>query len=372
MVGGVAADKAGAQDYDLFLKLSEQAEKIIHIPEILYHWRASETSTSINHSQKEYADEAGRLAVTAAIERREIEAKVLPTDLKFFYRTQRDLFLMPLVSVVIYWDQQDQEPASWLKNLISTTAYTNYEVILLYDAGTDMDSLNVYLMSIDQPVKPFAVTELQGIATLYNTALQYCDGDYVAFLSSDVEVTNETWLSALLEYCQRPDTGAVWGHLQCQNSELVELAPLPDIRNTAAWYYSRYLQQASILLNGLQCPQNTWSVAWECCVVQKEALDRCGGLAFDEFPDLFAIHDLCFQFLERGLNIYYTPYCRMAWRADARRFDQAALNDSWTTEKLAFQKKWHQTLQQGDPFFNTGILQASDINPDDFQQWFAG
>ncbi|MFH0785624.1 MAG: glycosyltransferase [Pseudomonadota bacterium] len=371
-VGGVAVDMAGAQDHDLFLKLSEHAEKIAHIPEILYHWRASETSTSINHQQKEYADAAGRLAVAAAVDRRGLHAKVLPTDLKFFYRTRRELCQLPLVSVVIYWDQQDEEPTAWLENIVSITAYTNYEIVLLHDTEMEMAGLHAHLATLDQPVKTLAVAGLQGLARLYNQALECCDGEYIAFLGSDVEITEGTWLSALLEYCQLPDTAAVFGHLQCSNASLVEPTPLPDIHSQSAWYYSRYLQQASILLNGLQCPQNTWMVAWECCVVQKEALEQCGGFAGDIFPDLFAIHDLCLQFLERGLQMYYTPYCSMEWRANARRFDEDVLHESWTAEKQEFQKKWQRYLLQGDPFFNTGKLQEGNIRLDDFQLWFGG
>ncbi len=40
-IGGCDSACDGAQDLDLFLKLSEQAENIIHIPQVLYHWRAS-------------------------------------------------------------------------------------------------------------------------------------------------------------------------------------------------------------------------------------------------------------------------------------------------------------------------------------------
>ena len=80
----------GAQDLDLFLKLSEQAENIIHIPQVLYHWRASAASTSINHDQKNYADEAGRKAVANALARRGESAEVLFTDLKFYYRAKKN------------------------------------------------------------------------------------------------------------------------------------------------------------------------------------------------------------------------------------------------------------------------------------------
>ncbi len=371
-VGGLTADRAGAQDYDLFLKLSEQAAKIGHIPEVLYHWRASETSTSINHSQKEYAEEAGRQSLVAALERREIEAEVLPTELKYFYRTQRALYLLPLVSLVIYWDQQDQGPTTWLKQLIATTDYSNYEVILLYDRGTVIDGLSAYLLSLDQPVRPVEVVEGQGLATLYNLALQHCDGDYVAYVSSDVAITDRLWLSTMLEYCQMPDTGGVCARLHGDRPENAEPKPLPDLDNQSPWYYARYLQQASTLLNGLQCPQNIWSAAWECCVLNKEALDRCGGFAAADFPDIFAIHDLSFQLVERGLQIYYTPFCQVEWRADARRFTREDRHDAWIGEKLVFQKKWRQALLQGDPYFNKGKLQEGMIPLADFQEWFAG
>jgi O-antigen biosynthesis protein len=371
-IGGLAEERDGAQDYDLFLKLAEQAGRIVHIPEVLYHWRASETSTSINHSQKEYADEAGRASVAAAFARRGIEAEVLHTDLKYFYRTQREQYILPLVSLVVYWDQVDRDPADWLEHLIAVTAYRNYEIILLHDRGDALDSLHRCLLASDQPIKAVEVDPIQGLAVLYNQALQHCDGDYVAFVSSDVAITDGSWLSAMLEYCQTPDTGAVCGRLQDENSGLVELAPAPDIHRQSAWYYARYLQQASILLNGRQCPQNIWSAAWECCVISKEALDRCGGFTADRFPDLYAIHDLSFQLGGLGMQVYYTPYCQVEWRADARRFGQERRLDLWAAEKLAFQEKWRQTLLQGDPFFNRGRLQEEGLPLADFQRWFAG
>ena len=107
-------------------------------------------------------------------------------------------------------------------------------------------------------------------------------------------------------------------------------------------------------------------------MVNKEALDRCGGFAASDFPDLFAIHDLSFKLLERGLHIYYTPYCQVDWRADNRWIAQEERHESWAAEKLRFQKKWRNLLQQGDPFFNRGKLLEAQISVEDFQDWFAG
>ena len=44
-VGGFRAGFDGAQDYDLVLRVTERARKVVHIPEVLYHWRIVEGST---------------------------------------------------------------------------------------------------------------------------------------------------------------------------------------------------------------------------------------------------------------------------------------------------------------------------------------
>ena len=38
----------GSQDYDLYLRLTEKAHKIVHIPHLLYYWRSSPTSVASN------------------------------------------------------------------------------------------------------------------------------------------------------------------------------------------------------------------------------------------------------------------------------------------------------------------------------------
>jgi len=57
----------GAQDYDLVLRAVAQIlpweRDIVHIPKVLYHWRSHPGSTSENPGSKQYAYEAGRLAL---------------------------------------------------------------------------------------------------------------------------------------------------------------------------------------------------------------------------------------------------------------------------------------------------------------------
>src|SRR5690606_32657433 len=54
-VGGFRPGYEGAQDWDLFLRVSRQTSNIHHIPTVLYSWRKSENSTAQQPSAKDYA-----------------------------------------------------------------------------------------------------------------------------------------------------------------------------------------------------------------------------------------------------------------------------------------------------------------------------
>ena len=67
----------GAQDYDLVLRASERARRIVHIPQVLYHWRMHPLSTAANTDSKRYLIEAGRKALAEHLERMKTPAAVV-------------------------------------------------------------------------------------------------------------------------------------------------------------------------------------------------------------------------------------------------------------------------------------------------------
>ena len=62
-------DYDGSQDHDIVLRLTQKAERIVHIPKILYYWRVHKASVAGNIGAKPYATNAGIRAVMAAYER---------------------------------------------------------------------------------------------------------------------------------------------------------------------------------------------------------------------------------------------------------------------------------------------------------------
>lgn len=65
----------GAQDYDMLLRAIDQPNvQIVHVPRVLYHWRAAATSTAREFSVKPYVLQAGEKALNDHLLRNKLQA----------------------------------------------------------------------------------------------------------------------------------------------------------------------------------------------------------------------------------------------------------------------------------------------------------
>jgi hypothetical protein len=75
-LGGFRSAFDGTQDYDFVLRLCERTDRIAHVPEPLYHWRAHASSTAGGDQAKPYAYTAQPGAIRDHLRRRGIDAEV--------------------------------------------------------------------------------------------------------------------------------------------------------------------------------------------------------------------------------------------------------------------------------------------------------
>lgn len=87
-VGGFRVGYEGAQDYDLFLRITAKIKDshIYHIPKILYHWRMIAGSTAAVMTNKNYAFGRGKKALQEYFDKKKISCKVgrVP-ELPYYY-----------------------------------------------------------------------------------------------------------------------------------------------------------------------------------------------------------------------------------------------------------------------------------------------
>lgn len=364
---GCDSEMNGAQDHDLFLKLAEQAKRITHIPEILYHWRASKSSTSINHSQKEYADEAGRKSVANALARLGIAGEVQYTELKFFYRPRRFLPQDLIVTVLVHWQRAMDEFKPWLTRLMASAGATIDQLVVAVGSPAWIETVQRTGMEIGVETDCLAVPKNTSPAVAYNGAVDRIRGEFVAFVDCLVESPCASWLTALLEYGGQEKAGLVGGRIDYP-PEPPEVTPIPDCSITSPSYYARFLANCSVLMNGLHCPQEVRSVTGELCLIRTAVLREAGGFNAADYPSLFFIQDLAFRLNRQGKIHIYTPYCSstLSSRPDSREPHISA------QEKECFQRQWFDLLSQGDPFYNTGLLTDRRLSLAAFQAWLTG
>jgi len=371
-VGGCRDELNGAQDLDLLLKLSEQADAVIHIPEILYHWRASKSSTSINHSEKHYADEAGRKSVAHALARRGIAGEVLFTDWKFFYRPQRNIISELPITLIVNWEWPEDGLVDWLKNLLSSAGYSVTQVILLVARQPSASLLNACkIITPSETLCRFFPDPLAAAAKLQMVSADI-KGELVAFISGNLYDFSDNWLSALVEYGQLPEVGMVGGKIEYAEDESTAVTPLADCTNRAAEYYLRFFNDCSVLMNGRQCPQEVLSVAGELFLVRRHLLFTQDDSQWSTFPLLFAFADFSLHLHNQGKRNIYTPHCRASHRQPCQTLCRDITESDLQKETIRFQNKWHDLLLAGNPFYNDRILSDADLSVDEFRHWLCG
>ena len=104
-VGGFRVGFEGSQDLDLLLRCAELVDtsQIRHIPRILYHWRASSTSTAseAGRETKPYTWEAGARAIQQHLDRRGVQATIRPVIGQYYQVEYATPSPAPKVAVII-------------------------------------------------------------------------------------------------------------------------------------------------------------------------------------------------------------------------------------------------------------------------------
>jgi len=99
-IGGFRSRTDGAQDWDLFLRVTELTQHVERLPHILYHWRIHERSTSSGMQAKPYAEKAQLLCIQEALDRRKLAAKIKKRGDHYLFVEWADVARIPLHIII--------------------------------------------------------------------------------------------------------------------------------------------------------------------------------------------------------------------------------------------------------------------------------
>lgn len=356
--GGEDSRYDGAQDFDLILRLSEKAEKIHHIPKVLYVWRSHEQSTAGDISAKPYAIEAGAAAIAAQLERLGRQGKVEPQpNAPGSYRVRYALGAQPLVSILIPNKDHIEDLRRCLDSLAAKAGYEPIEVLVIENNSTDPQTFDFYrdelprygfcrLVTYEGPFNYSAIN---------NFGAQQAKGEHLLLLNNDIELLTDGFIRELLMFSQRADVGAVGAKLYYPDDRKIQHAGVfIGIGGSAGHSHKGVPGDDLGSMYRLSTVQNMSAVTGACLMVKASLYRELGGLDEKNFAVSYNDIDFCLRLRERGLLNIFTPYAQaLHYESKSRGLDTQGENARrYTAERERFREKYAELLQKGDPYYN--------------------
>lgn len=144
-LGGFRSEYDGSQDHDIILRMTEEIDKIVHIPKILYHWRIHRDSTAKIPEAKPYTIQAGIRAITDHLNRVGLEPEVVKEGkVKATYEVEYKVKGTPKVSIMI----PNKDGIDILKvcvdSILKKTTYPNYEINIIENNSEKQETFDYY------------------------------------------------------------------------------------------------------------------------------------------------------------------------------------------------------------------------------------
>lgn len=335
-LGGFRSEYDGSQDYDLYLRATEIASHVGHVPLPLYTWRKISGSVAHDQAAKPYAYSAAKAALRAALRRRGVDATVEDGLFVGSYRVRHRLRNSPRIDIVIPTrDRRDLlEPC--VTSIREKSTYEHYRILIIDNGTTDAETVD-YLEDIDTPVLPFEGNF--NFAAMMNQAARESTAEVLVFLNNDTRIISPGWLEAMLEHALRPQIGPVGARLLHSDGRVQHEGIVVDLKTGPVNVdYKGYFRLG-------ECVRNCSAVTAACMMIRSELFHELEG--FDEaFPVAFNDVDFCLRAAEKGYLTVYTPFALLY-------HDEGSTRGSGNpVEHLdLFRRRW-RAYESGDPYHN--------------------
>ena len=358
-VGGWSKGLEGAQDYDLYLKVLEHTNKIAHIPKILYHWRKIAGSTAEEFSSKDYAQKAGREALSRAIKRRGIKASVKDGILAGTYKVEYELLSEPLISIIIPFKDKPELLRKAIGSILEKSTYKNFEIIAVNNNSEEEETFEAIkeLDSLDKRVTFIDYDKAFNFSAINNYAVNCANGEHIVLMNNDIEIITPNWIEELLMHSQRESIGVVGAKLYYPNDTIQHAGVIVGLGGVAGHSHKHYKRDSLGYFGRLVITQNLLAVTAALFMVKRDIYDELNGLDEENLSVAFNDVDFCLRAYEKGYLNLFTPYCEAYhYESISRGYEDTPQKVERFNKEVEYMKRRHkEILEKGDPFYNPNL-----------------
>jgi len=367
-VGLLSKAYDGAQDHDFILRCSEVLARteIVHVPELLYHWRITPNSTASDVSKKGYAVDAGVRAVGDHLKRRGKTAKVSSINGLTIYGVEWIPQVQPKVSIIIPFRDQIETTRHCVACLLENTHYENYEIVLVNNWSTSKEAAEFIeaARGIDN-IRVLDVIEEFNYSRLNNLATQDNDADFFVFMNNDVFVSDEGWLDRILgEALSDDDVGIVGGKFLYPNKTVQHAGVVVGTHGVAAHIHLGIPHDDYGYIGRARLSQELVAVTAACMLIRADLFREVGGFDETDLKVAYNDVDLCLKVYDSGRRIiwcadFVAEHHESLSRGSDMRPDQEA---RFFREQQTMYERWgDKPFFRNDPFYNKNFSKVDRL-----------
>ena len=351
-LGGLHRGFGPSQNYDLALRAVEQTDRIVHLPEVLYHRRNESVSLPQVAGETSERDLQNTRAIGEALRRRGEHGRV-DTISPGLYAARYDIRDQPLVSILIPTRDKCQLLRQCLESIDRNTDYRNYEIIVLDNDSAEPETL-AYFKEVAGKVKVHRCPGRFNFSAINNLGAARAKGEFLLFLNNDTQVIRREWMSAMIEQAQRPEVGAVGAKLLFADGRIQHAGIVLGIWGMVGHAFRFKPGDAQHYFGLADVIRDCSAVTAACLMMRRSLFDEVAG--FDEKLSIeFNDVDLCLRLRQRGYRVVYTPLALLYHYEGATR--RRTHNPS---DLEVFVRRWGSCLKNGDPYYNRNLTVAQE------------
>jgi O-antigen biosynthesis protein len=359
-IGRLSSDCDGSQDYDLILRAIRHAEKVHHIPRVLYHWRAGVASTASTIENKSYALDAAHTALARHCLEIDPGIRVEPGAAVGRWRVRYPVSPEARVSIIIASGGKADVLRTNLDGLFGKTSYRNFEVVVIDNSrGQVIEKLihdsqskaTVPLRYIDYRHQPFNYSKIN------NEAARQCESPILLFLNDDTSVIAEDWLESMVELVERPEVGAVGAKLLYPSGLIQHAGVVMGIFDNCGHAFKSLDGSVPHYFDFSDVIRNVSAVTGACLMTKRHIFWQVEGFDEHDFAVAFNDIDLCLKIGSAGYRVLYTPHA-LLYHHEAHSKTSKDLVPH-PQEVARMRSKWDRVIAR-DPFYSPNLTRNDE------------
>jgi GT2 family glycosyltransferase len=356
----------GAQDHDLVIRLSEviSHDKIVHVPEVLYHWRKTPASTAASGKSKTYTVAAGIRAIQDHLDRKGLPGRVhSPREITCFeidWAVEQE----PAVTIIIPYREHIDMTRDCLEALWANTNYTNYRIVLIDNWSVSDEALAFAAEMNDRDgVSVLRIEEAFNYSRLNNLAVAATRGELLLFLNNDVFVSEPSWLRAMVgEMLADPLVGIVGNKLLYPGGKVQHGGVVLGVGGVAIHAHKGLKADDAGYMARAICAQEMSAVTAACLLCRRSAFEAVAGFDEKDLQVAFNDVDLCIKVGQAGYRVIWTPSSVAEHRESLSRGDdmRPEQQSRFFHENETMLARWQGVLSQ-DKFYHRAFSRLSGV-----------